>query len=534
MRHMLFAFIALVAATPLVPVPASAQATSPGRTACAALPAGDFSRTPDAPTQIVSTAWIAATASYPAHCQVLGYVSPQVGIELRLPDAWNGKFSYIGCGGFCGSASGLGGCAAMLARGYACITSDMGHRSTALDAKWAYDNLQAEVDFGIRATHVATVSGKAITTAYYGRAPVLAYYLGCSTGGRQGMSEAQNFPADFDGIVAGAPVLNELGDGMALLWNVLSTLDRTGRQLFSFDDMRTLHAAVIAACDGNDGVADGLIGDPRRCGFDPRRVICGAAGAKTGACLTAEQAAAVARIYRGPVNGRSDPLYGAAALPGSELNWLNTYVGEAGRPSVYYKFIGDLFRYMAFVPDAGPAWKPEDFDWDRDPARLGTMSAIFNAENPDLRRYRQAGGKLIVYQGWADQSVLPGSIVDYYETASNVVGGAAKANSFFRLFMIPGMAHCSGGEGAYRVDYLAALEAWVERNTAPAMLLGQRPKDAAAGAAPFGSRLLAPDQVAFTRPHFAYPAEARYRRGDPNSAASFVKAVGPAAATTAK
>lgn len=221
-------------------------------------------------------------------------------------------------------------------------------------------------------------------------------------------------------------------------------------------------------------------------------------------------------------------------MPGSELQWLNTYVGQAGRPSIYYKFIGDLFRYMAFVPDAGPNWKPEDFDWDRDPARLGVMNVVFNAENPDLRRYMRSGGKLIVYQGWSDQSVLPMSVIDYYEAASRVVGGRANVDGFFRLFMIPGMAHCSGGGGAYRIDYLTALEAWVEQGKAPDILSGQHPTAEAAAPAPFGAPPLAPDQVTFTRPHFAYPAEARYRRGDSRSAESYVKSLPPSATITAR
>lgn len=499
--------------------PADARAFA---VACAALPSTDFSRTPEAPTQITSATWVEASAM--AHCMAMGYINPNIGIEIRLPEAWNGKFAKLGCGGFCGNTFGLAGCAGMLNHGYACVMSDMGHRSTALDGKWAYNNLQAKFDFGIRATHVTTVAGKAITTAFYGKAPRRAYYLGCSTGGRQGMMEAQSFPEDFDGIVSGAPVINETGDGLTLMWNTVSTLGADGRQLFSFDEIRFIHAAVITACDMNDRVRDGLIGDGRACRFDPAAIGCRTELAKgAGPCLSPAQVTALRRIYRGPVNSRGETLFPAAALPGSELNWINNYVGANGQPSTYYKFVGDLFRYMSFYPDPGPNWQPTDMNWDEDPRRLDLMETFYRAQNPDLRRFKAHGGKLLVYHGWADQSVLVQPVIDYYDTATRTMGGPEKTRDFFRLFMVPGMNHCSGGEGAHRVDYLTALNNWVEKGEAPDMMLGQHPADGAKPAVgAYGLDPLPADQVDFSRPHFAYPAEARYKSGDPKLASSFV------------
>ncbi|WP_338185896.1 tannase/feruloyl esterase family alpha/beta hydrolase, partial [Jatrophihabitans sp.] len=255
-------------------VPMQAPPEEAPQTACARLPSADFSHVPGAPTQVSSAAWVPASADAPAHCAATGYINPNIGIEVRLPEHWNGKFAKLGCGGFCGNTYGLGGCAGLLTHGYACVMSDLGHRSTALDAKWAYNNLQAKFDFGIRATHAATLAGKAITEAFYRNAPKRSYYVGCSTGGRQGMMEAQRYPEDFDGIVAGAPVINELGDGLTLMWNAVSTLGADHRQLFSFDDIRFVHAAVVKACDMNDGVKDGLIGDGRACHFDPKVLQC--------------------------------------------------------------------------------------------------------------------------------------------------------------------------------------------------------------------------------------------------------------------
>jgi Tannase and feruloyl esterase len=466
-----------------------------------------------------------------AHCEVQAYVAPNIGFELRLPARdWNGKFAQVGCGGFCGGIFPTA-CDAVLGRGYACVATDMGHKSTALDAQWAYDNLQAEVDFAYRATHVVTLAGKAITARYFGRGPQRAYFVGCSTGGRQGMVEAQRFPWDYDGIVSGAPVINETGDGMALLWNVVSTHDREGKPLLSAGDLERVHAAAVAHCDLDDGVRDGLIGDPRRCAFDPGALAC-AAGA-TGDCLSAAQAEAVRKVYSGPVDSQRRALYTGGALPGSELNWIGNYVARDGGRSTYHRFMTDLFRYLAFMPDAGPSWTIDQFDWDRDPRRLDLMESLYSGSNPDLRRFKARGGKLLAYQGWADQSVLPLNVIDYYETAEKTMGGRAATQEFFRLFMIPGMNHCAGGEGAHAVDYLSYLEAWVERGEAPDMMLAAQPKPDAPQRPQYGAPALAPEQAAFTRPLYPYPLQPRYKgRGDTGDAASYEPRQPPRPAAT--
>jgi feruloyl esterase len=482
-------------------------------TTCKAME-GDAGAILDAPTHVTAAKLIPAAAETPAYCQIQGYIQPNIGIELRLPQAgWNGKFAEVGCGGFCGTLFSFF-CENVVRAGYACIVSDMGHRSTALDAKWAYNNLQAEFDFGIRSTHVVAVAGKALTERYYGRAPRRAYYMGCSTGGRQGMVEAQRFPDDFDGIVAGAPVIDETGDALALVNAVQAALRPDGSPLLTPADVERAHAGAVAACDAADGLKDGLIGDPMACAFDP------------GTVLPAEKAAAVRRIYAGARNSRGEPIYIGRPLPGSELNWLNAYVGTDGKPPGYLPFMTDMFRYMNFVPDPGPGWTLKDFDWDRDPKRLGMMEAIYSGYNPDLRKFKARGGKLMVYHGWADQSVLPGSSIDYYETVERLMGGRAATQAFFRLFMVPGMAHCIGGEGADTTDYLAYLDAWVERGVAPDMLIARKAKP---GAKPDNALWAPPplrtEQIAFSRPLYPFPLQARYKgRGDPNDAASFAPA----------
>jgi hypothetical protein len=498
----------------------SGGARAAGDADCTALRTADFSGILDAPTHLMSVRAVDAANGVPAYCQVKGYVASAVEFELRLPlDTWNGKFLKRGCGGFCGTVFSST-CDNHLKDGYACLASDMGHTSTALDGKWAYNDLEAEIDFGYRATHVTAKAGKAITEAFYDRAPQRSYFMGCSTGGRQGLVEAQRFPYDFDGIVAGAPVIDETGAGMQLIWTVAANRDKDGNQILPASKLPMIHDAVIEKCDMNDGIEDGLIGDARDCDFQPSELQC--LGRDRDNCLTSEQIDVVNKIYAGPSNSNGDALYTGGAQRGSELNWAHNYISEDGGPTVYDRMIGDLWRYMGFMPDAGPAWQPADFDFDEDYKRVGLMEAIYTGSNPDLRKYKARGGKIISYQGWDDQSVVPLNVVDYYDTVNNTMGGLEQTQDFFRLFMIPGMDHCSGGAGAYAIDYLAHLEEWVENGAAPDKLIGVHPKEG--GLDSFGTDLpLADDEIEFSRPSFAYPLKARYDgAGDPNSADSFV------------
>ena len=236
---------------------------------CEALPTTDFTTIQDAPTQVTEARVVDAAGDVPAHCRVEGYVSPNVEFVLRLPGSsdWNGKFMEASLGGYGGSTEDMiPWCEEALRRGYACITHDTGHTGWSdLRASWAYNNLQAEFDYGIRGHHVAALAGKAITEHYYGRAPEFSYHVGCSGGGKQGMVEAQRFPWNFDGILALEPS-SVTATGVLLLWNALATHDEDGNRLFTPADLDVLHAGAIAACDADDGLEDGIIGgDPRTC-----------------------------------------------------------------------------------------------------------------------------------------------------------------------------------------------------------------------------------------------------------------------------
>lgn len=457
-----------------------------------------------------------------ARCVVEGVVAPEVGFELRLPqpERWNGKFVMLGCGGFCGRmAEVYNVCDAVSDRGYACILTDMGHRGTPFQGGWAYNNLQAEVDFGFRATHVTAKAGKAIAARYYGRTPSRNYFLGCSTGGRQGLVSAQRFPKDFDGILAGAPIIDLTGATMQIVWNVRATIDKSRKNILSPATVETLHREVMKRCDARDGLEDGILEDPRACSVDVASLACGKGGGRD--CLSREALSAVQKLYGGAQDSAGRAVGLAGLVPGSEMAWIGPFVGRSGGVGEAFALAAENYRYMGFMPDPGPAWQPEDFDFERDPERLGLMEALLGGMNPNLRRFKDSGGKIIVYQGWNDVFVPPLNTVDYAEMVTGAMGGRAATDSFFRLFMIPGMEHCGGGNGAGAIDWLTVLEAWVERGEAPDELKAAR---TAARTDLFSLAPIARENVLMTRPLFPYPSTVRHRGGDPNDAASFIRA----------
>ena len=309
-----------------------------GAAQCRALLTQNFAKVADAPTMLTSAELVPASAAGPEHCLVEAYVARNVGVQMALPTHdWNGKFLMQGCGGSCGVYS-LGGCSDALARGYAVSTTDMGHKGGAMSSwHWAYNDHEAEIDFGYRATHVGAVASKALLTAFYGRAARYSYFRGCSTGGRQGMVEAQRYPHDFDGIIAGAPPLDETGDGVLhLMWSARAALDASGKPVLSPADIALAHAAVLAACDAADGLRDGLIQDPASCHWDPASIACPLAGVGSGpaACLSPGAVAAMRKIYDGARDHHGHQLLRGGGMPrGSETTWVPLFVDSDGGPS---------------------------------------------------------------------------------------------------------------------------------------------------------------------------------------------------------
>lgn len=493
---------------------------------CQSMRGVDLSEDPATPARVTDASVGKLADDVPEVCFLEGYVSPTTGFKIALPlEGWNGKYLQGGCGGGCGTTK-LFWCDEPLRRGYSCASTDMGHKGSTADWNWAANDLQTKADFGFRATHLMALVGKALTARYFGKIPARSYFFGCSTGGRQALVEAQSFPWDFDGMVAGSPPLDEIGTGIQLAWSVKANQDAAGKPILSEPLVRLLHEAVLKACDMNDGVADGVIGDPRRCKFRIESLQCSAANA--GACLTDAQIAAAKRIYSGPVDTAGHPIgRTGGTMLGSELYWLGDYLYGNGREPQYTTFIQNFLRYAAFDPPAGPGWSLNDLDAAKDSRRLGLNEVLFDATNPDLRRYKAAGGKIIGFQGWADTSVVPMQYVDYYETVTRTMGGPQNTLDFYRFFTVPGMRHCSAdGVGADAIDYLTALEQWVETGHAPEVLTGAHLDW---GTPPTRAPVFPLDasRVRFTRPVYLYPAVPVYKgKGDPALAESYRSSTG--------
>jgi hypothetical protein len=516
----------------------AAHAQTPaGTAACQALMSQDFSHVQDAPLQLTEARIVAAQGKTPAYCRVTGYVWPQVGIEMHLPmSTWNGKFMEVGDGGYGGDMY-LFLCEGPVRRGYACIASDMGHKGATTLGLWGENNLEAQADWGFRATHVTALAGRALVHAFYAKPPSRSYMYGCSTGGYQGLVESQRFPWDFDGIVAIAPDAESEADiSMRQVWKFRQLLDAQGTPLFTTADLEVLHKAALEACDMDDGVRDGLISNPFGCRFDPGVLAC-KAGERRG-CLNSAQIAAARNIYAGPHTTAGVPISTRGVFPGSEMDWGTDADASAE--------VSQFFKYLLFRPAAGGSWRIQDFDFDHDYQRLG-IGAMYTDSNPDLRRFKAAGAKLLVAQGGYDGLEIPGAIFDYYESVERTMGGRSATMDFFRLFLVPGMRHCSAGDGAFAVDYLGYLEAWVEQGHAPDKMVGAHvdtdyllkqtseedgsPRDRVWTAAFHLAYPLDADvPVTFTRPFYPYPAYSKYTgKGDSKDARNFVPVIPPTA-----
>jgi feruloyl esterase len=389
-----------------------------------------------------------------------------------------------------------------LARGYAVIQNDLGHSSAnALDASFALDaegkhNVPGIVDFGHRATHLATVIVKTLAAQLYGRAPEHAYFQGCSTGGRQGLAEAQRYPDDYDGVIAGAPVYTPLVYSNAILR--VQAFHAKPESNLTAAQVPLIQKAVLAACDALDGVSDGILTDPRACTWDPGELEC-KSGAQ-GECLTPAQVATVRRVYAG-VKTKDGQYAAMPIMRGGESDWVARMVGTPDMPNGVNARLGAPF--MSYIVKADPRYDIFTFDPERDMAALdgGIAGAHVHQQNPDIAKFIARGGKLLLWHGFNDPGPSPLSTIDYFEAVQRAVPAARES---VRLFLAPGVLHCRGGAGPDRFDTLTALESWVERGTAPATLLATK-----AGSA-------------LSRPLCPYPQLPRYTgAGDPNDATNF-------------
>ena len=442
----------------------------------------------------------------PAFCRVTGTIlataQSDIRFELWLPEAWNGKFMQTGNGGAAGSIV-HDSLVDPLQRGYAVANTDTGHQGGGGDFAWAANQPQKLVDYQYRAVHELTLAGKALTAARYGRPADRSYWVGCSTGGRQGLKEAQRYPEDYDGIVAGAPASN-WSPLMALSVSIQRNLGPGG---FPVEKLGLLKEAAIAACDAGDGVADRVITDLAACNFDSASLQC-AAGA-SGQCLSPAEVEAAQRIYSGVVDGSGNVVMPGTG-PGSEPLWA-----AYGVPDLDFAIGTSYFRNIV-AKDA--SWDPATFDVDRDLARAEEVdNGAAKAMNPDLSEFVGRGGKLITYHGTTDGLIPYRNSVSYHESVVEELG-QRRADDSVRLYLVPGMDHCSGGEGAYAVDWLTPLERWVEQGEAPGALQAAHPSDPFYPPGAATSLSTKP----FTRPVCPYPQVPTYRgTGDTADAASF-------------
>jgi len=462
----------------------------------------------------------------PAFCRVQGVIQPSsdshTEFEVWLPaSAWNGKYFGVGNGGFAGSidyvegpARNVPGLADALSAGYAASATDAGHKGGPTDAKWALGHPEKVVDFGYRAIHETAEQPKAIIRAFYGEAPKHSYFDSCSNGGREALMEAQRFPADYDGIIAGAPAASFTHILAAFTLDIQATEDDPASYISSAK-LPAIGSAVLSACDALDGLKDGVIDDPRKCHFDPGTLLC--TSAESDSCLTQPQVVALRKIYAGARTSKGEQIY-PGYLPGGETGpsgWTAWLTGPGPGKSAHYAFATQGGAYLIFQ---NADWNYRTFNPDRDVKIADdTMGQRLNATDPNLKVFKNRGGKLVLYHGWSDGALAPTATIDYYQSVvSNM--GRKDADSFTRLYMVPGLQHCNPGTGpnSFGGPMIAALERWVEQRSAPDKIIATKFK---ADGNPSNG-------VVRTRPLCPYPQVARYSgSGSIDEAANFACAI---------
>ena len=437
-----------------------------------------------------------AIPNLPAFCRVAANLKPTVDSDIRaeiwLPvSGWNGKFLAVGSGGWGGSIN-YDDMADALRRGYATSSTDDGHTSPG--ASFTVGHPEKFVDFAYRAEHEMTVEAKALLKAFYGREARYSYWNGCSGGGREGLLQAYRYPDEFDGIIAGDPA-NIRRNAWALWLAVQTFKDATAH--IPPEKYPMIHRAVLDACDANDGLKDGLIEDPESCHVDFKVLQC--QGEDGPNCLTPRQVQTAQTIIS-PATTESGKVFFPRLEPGTELRWARL----AGGPRPADLFL-DQFRYVVYHD---PNWDWRSFDLERDSAQADAIDKDVDDLNPHLAAFAKHGGKLLIYQGWADQQVAPGASIEFYKSVVSLSGDPAQSPNWIRLFMAPGMAHCSGGEGPDTFDKISLIEQWVEQGKAPTQIVAAHHN--AAG------------PVDRTRPLCPYPQVAHYRgTGSSDDASNF-------------
>jgi feruloyl esterase len=419
----------------------------------------------------------------PPFCRVVANLKPtadsDIGAEIWLPlSGWNGKLLAVGSGGWGGSIAHEE-LADALRRGYAAGATDDGHSSPG--ARFIMGHREKFIDFAYRAEHEMTVEAKSLIKAFYGRAARRAYWYGCSGGGREGLLQAYRYPGEFDGIIAGDPA-NVRRNAWAL-WLAVNSL-KDPADFIPPAKYPLIHRTVLDACDAQDGLKDGLISEPERCQVDFKVLEC--RGADGPDCMT-ERQVRTAKLIISPATTAAGRIVFPRLEPGTELRWSRLIGGPA--PADLFL---DQFRYVVYQD---PDWDWRSFDLDRDSAKSDAADRDIDEFDPRLRAFAKRGGKLLIYHGWADQQVAPGSSIEFYNSVRAQSANPDRASNWVRLFMVPGMGHCRGGEGPDSFDTIGAMEQWVEHGNAPDRIVAAHHNGGA---------------VDRTRPLCPYPKVARY------------------------
>lgn len=509
--------LSVAVAAAVIAAPAFAAKDAP---VCQDLPA--VFAAPD--VALSSATLVSATASAPEYCDVRGTINGHIKFAVFLPTQWNARFQMVGNGGKAGVIS-FADMGTALARGFATSSTDTGHDAasqTEGGSKFGNDAVfgkEREIDFGWRAVHLTALVSKQIIGTYYPNTRLrYSYWNGCSTGGRQGLMEAQRFPDDFDGWAVGAPVYNYTGQQMSApamlrpLYTAIPPASPADGPVISPAKRDMIGAAVYARCDDLDGVHDGQIRNPLKCDFDPARDIPACSATSGPACLTATELSALQQIYAGKEPFVPPMIKGAENIPGGWSSWI---LPNRGTP-LLHSVIADAFEWLMFNPDRPGFNYLTQFDWNTDPFLMDEAAQIFNATDPDLRDVLNKGKKILMYHGFGDPGANPirtiryrQAVVDFMNAhVGNAYGrdetlGETFTNRFLRLYMIPGMGHCGGGVGHSDVDWITPLQHWVEDGVVPQAIIGTKPGTTS------------------TRPHCPYPQEAVYQGGDATQAASF-------------
>ncbi len=499
-------FSQLVQAQTTTPLkPPTGETALPPKVACAdlrALTGYEFT--------IESATQVQATADAPAYCRVRGLIQPEIQFEVSLPADWNRRFYMFGNGGYAGepleSPGRVGQRLSGVRRGFVVAQTNTGHDAVTEPLGTFAVNRQKLLDYAFRSLHTTAETGKRIAAVYYGARPARSYFEGCSTGGRQALILAQRFPEDFDGIISGAPVLNFSGTVVSYA----KMAQAFAAAPIPYAKLKPLADRIYALCDDKDGLKDGLIDDPRRCDFRPSRDLPKCAdGADNTECFTAGQIASLEAVYGDVISNGNRffpgwPVGAEIAGPNGRSGWDNWIINERGQQSIGMMFGETFLRYLAF-PEKNPKYELTSFNFDKDVPRLEWIHSVLDATDPDLSSFKKRGGKLLMYYGWADPALNARMGVEYYESVLKQLG--ATTTEFFRLFMVPGMFHCSGGVGCSNFDKLTPLMQWVESGTAPAQLTASRTTNG---------------KTDRTRPLCPYPQVAKYKgSGSTDDASSF-------------